>query len=238
MTRPLRILDLYCCGGGAARGYAQAGFDVVGVDIKAQPQYPFEFRHGDAVEFLLAHGQEFDLIHASPPCQGYSSHVTGTGQWDRTRGRDEPRLIEATRQAAKAIGRPYIIENVIGAREHMLSPLCLCGTMFGLPISRHRLFESSLPLAAPHHRDCKGVAKAYAERRGWEYRDMTVTGKGRHAGTADRWKEILGIPTHEPMTQHQLRECIPPAYTRFLGAQAFLLLAGAANEQLPLLEAA
>lgn len=139
MTRPLRILDLYCCGGGAARGYAQAGFDVVGVDIKVQPQYPYEFHQGDAVEFLLAHGQDFDLIHASPPCQGYSSHVTG---------------------------------------------------------------------------------------------------KGRHAGTADRWKEILGITAHEPMTQHQLRECIPPAYTRFLGAQAFLLLAGAANEQLPLLEAA
>jgi site-specific DNA-cytosine methylase len=238
MTRPLRVLDLFCCGGGAARGYAQAGFDVVGVDIKQQPEYPYEFHRADAVEFLLAHGQGFDLVHASPPCQGYSKHVSGTGQWDRTQGKLEPRLIEATRAAAIAVRRPYIIENVVGAREHMRAPLELCGTMFGLPIPRHRLFESSLPLIAPHHRECKGVAKAYAERRGWEYRDMTVTGKGRHKGTADRWKEIMGIPLHEAMTQHQLRESIPPAYTRFLGAQAYLLLAGAANEQIDLLEAA
>lgn len=238
MSRNLRILDLFCCGGGAARGYAQAGFDVVGVDIKDQPEYPYEFHRSDAVEFLLAHGKDFDLVHASPPCQGYSKHVTGTGEWDRTRGKDEPQLIDATRDAAVKVGRPYIIENVIGARDHMRAPVTLCGCMFGLPIARHRLFESSLPLRAPHHRECKGVAKAYAAKRGWEYRDMSVTGKGRHAGTADRWKEILGIAYHEPMTQHQLRECIPPAYTRFLGAQATLLLADAGNEQQSILEAA
>lgn len=238
MSRPLRVLDLFCCGGGAARGYAQAGFDVVGVDIKHQAEYPYEFHKADAIEYLLAHGSRFDLVHASPPCQRYSRHVTGTGMWDRTKGKNEPALIDPTRAAMVAVGRPYIIENVAGALEFMRSPIELCGSMFGLPVQRHRLFESSLPLVAPHHRDCKGIAKAYAAKRGWEYRDMSVTGKGRHAGTADRWKEIMGIGQHEPMTQHQLREAIPPAYTRYLGAQAYLLLGGAANEQLPLLEAA
>lgn len=227
IRRPV-VLDLYCCGGGAARGYAQAGFDVVGVDIKPQPQYPYTFHQADAIEFLLAHGEGFDLVHASPPCQGYSSHVTGTGQWDRTSGRDEPRLISATRAAAVQVGRPYIIENVIGAVGDMGFSIVLCGTMFGLPISRHRLFETSLPMLAPGHPSCRGVAKEFASRRGWEHRDMTVTGKGRRAGTGERWKEIMGIPASDSMTLHQLRESIPPAYTRFLGERALALMTEAA----------
>jgi DNA (cytosine-5)-methyltransferase 1 len=219
-----RLLDLFCCGGGAARGYAQAGFDVVGVDIRPQPEYPYEFHQGDAIEYLRLHGRDFDLVHASPPCQGYSSHVTGTGQWDRTEGKNEPRLIGETREAAIEAGRPYIIENVIGAVGSMGFSIVLCGTMFGLPITRHRLFETSLPMLAPSHPGCRGVAKDYAQQRGWEYRDMSVTGKGRRAGTAGRWKEILGIPVGEAMTLHQLRESIPPAYTRYLGEKALQIL--------------
>lgn len=224
MSHRPRVLDLYCCGGGAARGYAEAGFDVVGVDIKGQPNYPYEFHRGDAVEFLLANGSSFDLIHASPPCQGYSSHVTGSGDWDRTKGKDEPRLIGATRDAAIAIGRPYIIENVIGAVGSMGYSIVLCGTMFGLPLSRHRLFETSFALLAPGHPPCRGVAKEYAARHGWEHRDMRVSGKGRRAGTAERWKQIMGIPATELMTLHQLREAIPPAYTRYLGQRAIAAL--------------
>lgn len=216
----MRVLDLFCCGGGAARGYAQAGFDVVGVDIKPQTNYPYEFHQADAIEFLLTHGTGFDLVHASPPCQGYSSHVTGVGEWDRTQGKNEPRLIAATREAAISVGRPYIIENVIGAVDSMGFSVLLCGTMFGLPISRHRLFETSFAMLAPGHPSCKGVAKDYAARRGWEYRDMSVTGKGRRTGTGSRWKEVLGIPVHEDMSLHQLRESIPPAYTKFMGKQA------------------
>lgn len=220
----LRVLDLYCGGGGAARGYAAAGFEVVGVDCVEQA-YPFAFHQADAIAYLLAHGREFDLIHASPPCQSYSAHVHSPGIWDRTRGYNAPRLINATREAALAIGRPFVIENVIGAVNVMGFSIILCGTMFGLPVTRHRLFETSFAALAPGHPGCGGVAKRYAQSRCWDERDMRVSGKGRRAGTASRWKEILGIDADAPMTLHQLRECIPPAYTRYMGDLASRFIA-------------
>jgi hypothetical protein len=218
MIKKLRVLDLFCCGGGAARGYAKAGFDIVGVDIEDQPQYPFTFVLADALEYVFEKANEFDLIHASPPCQGYSTAVSSsTSKWVPTLGKDEPKLIAPLREILNAAGIPYIIENVAGARGEMLTPVMLCGTMFGLPIPRHRLFECSWPLPQPVHGKCRGVAKDYAAKMEWEYRDMSVTGKGRRAGTATRWKHILGIDASEHMTQHQLAECIPPAFTEYIG---------------------
>jgi DNA (cytosine-5)-methyltransferase 1 len=222
----VKLLDLFCCGGGAARGYAAAGFQVTGVDLEPQPAYPYAFHQGDALEYLAAHGHAFDLIHASPPCQGYSRHVSSrASEWVPTLGKDEPRLIAAVRELLDTIGKPYVIENVMGARSDMRADLTLCGTMFGLPIARHRLFEASFPIAQPEHPPCRGVAKAYAAERGWAYRDMSVTGKGRHAGTSDRWKEILGIDPAAAMTQHNLAECIPPAYTEYIGRQVMEYIA-------------
>jgi DNA (cytosine-5)-methyltransferase 1 len=87
--------------------------------------------------------------------------------------------------------------------------------MFGLDIPRHRLFESSFEWDSPAHLNCRGIAKRAAARRGWEYRDMSVTGKGRRVGTSDRWRELLGI--NWPTTQHELAESIPPAYTEYIG---------------------
>lgn len=214
----VKCLDLFCCGGGAAAGYAAAGMIVTGVDIEPQPNYPFAFVQSDAIEYLKKHGGEFDFIHASPPCQGYSSHVVSrSSKWVPHLGKDEPRLIDAVREVLLRLGKPFVIENVMGARNDMRTDLLLCGTMFGLPISRHRIFETSFEIAQPNHPKCKGVAKSFAEIRGWEYRDMSVTGKGRRAGTADRWKEILGI--EHAMSQHQLAEAIPPAYTRYIAEQ-------------------
>jgi hypothetical protein len=109
-----------------------------------------------------------------------------------------------------------VIENVVGARDAMRVDLTLCGTMFGLPIPRHRIFESNRAIPQPPHPTCRGVAKRYAEQRGWEYRDMTVSGKGRRAGTTARWKEIMGWPD-APVTQHALREAIPPSYAQYIG---------------------
>lgn len=221
---PFRLLDLFCCGGGAARGYALAGFDVTGVDIEPQPQFPFAFVQGDALEYLAAHGAEYDAIHASPPCQGYSSHVSSaSSRWTPTKGKDEPRLLAATRAALQRAGKPWVMENVMGARRAIGGSLLLCGTMFGLSIPRHRLFELSEWIEQPDHPKCSGVAKRFAASRGWEYRDMSVTGKGRRAGTTDRWKELLQIDG--AMTQHQLAEAIPPAFTFYIGkrlAQAIL----------------
>jgi len=213
----MRLLDLFCGAGGAGKGYQDAGFEITGVDIVPQPNYPGRFVQGDALEYLEAHGHEFDGIHASPPCQSYSTGVSSASSpYVRTLGRDEPALIQPVYELLEAIGRPWIIENVAGARDHMpTAPALLCGSQFGLLIPRHRLFSSSFDLQAPEHGNCRGLAKRSAAELGWEYRDMSVTGKGRHAGTSERWKHLMGIDWH--MTQHELAESIPPAYTRHIG---------------------
>lgn len=189
--RVLKALDLFCCGGGASRGLALAGFEVTGVDIEPQPNYPFNFIQGDALTVDLS---GYDLVWASPPCQGYSKHVSSqSSKWTPTKGRDEPKLISLVRKRLQSCGVPYVIENVRGAKDHMINPIQLCGTMFGLPISRHRWFESSWVITPPPHIKCRGVAKRFAEENGWEYRDMSVTGKGRRIGTSSRWKKFLGL---------------------------------------------
>lgn len=216
----MRVLDLFCGGGGAAEGYARLGWEVVGVDIDSQPCFPYEFHQADAMGFLSPYMQpfirmDFDLIHASPPCQPYSRAVTSSSsEWNDTKGKDEPALIEPLRELLQARGLPWVIENVPSAP---LSGVTLCGSMFGLDLPRHRVFEASFPLTQPEHPKCRGIAKAAAERRGWEYRDMSVTGKGRHAGWSERAAELLDI--RHPMRQHDLKEAIPPAYTQWIGEQ-------------------
>jgi hypothetical protein len=223
MTKP-RLLDLFCGAGGATIGYQRAGFEVTGVDIRPQPGYPGTFVQADALDYLgdLVPGS-FDVIHASPPCQSYSSHVSSrSSQWAGTLGKDEPAMIVPVRLLAR-YARPtigWVIENVVGARDELRGPILLCGTMFDLPIPRHRLFEVHPRMAAfdtPSHPACQGVAKRYALSRGWDPRDMTVTGKGRNAGTKDRWMEVMDWPD-VPVTQHGLREALPPAYTAWIGA--------------------
>ena len=214
----MKLLDLFCGGGGCSVGYHRAGFEVEGVDINRNHSkyYPYKFYCDDAIEFLLANWMNYDIIHASPPCQGYSKHVSSTdSKYSNTRGKNEPRLIEPLREIFEVLEVPYIIENVISAREYMKDPIELCGTMFGLPIRRHRLFETSFDIKAPEHPKCLGVAKRYAEEKGWEYRDMSVTGKGRTAGIKDRWAEIMGVDWN--MTQAEFAESIPPAYTEYIG---------------------
>jgi DNA (cytosine-5)-methyltransferase 1 len=214
---------LFCCAGGAARGYAAAGYQVVGVDIEPQPTYPYEFIRADALAFLAQRGQDFDAVHASPPCQGYSHGVRSTNsQYTDTKGSFEPRLIGDCRALLQRLRVPWVIENVAGARAFMNVHLILCGSMFGLHIARHRLFESNVWLQQPQHPKCSGRGKRYAARMGWDYRDMTVTGKGRNAGTSQRWKHLLGLSPAVNMTQHQLAEAIPPAYTRYIGAHLLL----------------
>lgn len=213
MSRP-RVLDLFCGGGGASMGYHLAGYDVTGVDNRPQPGYPFDFVQMDAFEALRG-VEGYDLIHASPPCQPYSRAVTSrSSRWNDTLGRDEPALLEPIRERLRAIGVPYVIENVDGAP---LDGILLCGAMFGLDIPRHRRFETSAFLLAPGHPDCRGIAKRAAAARGWDYRDMTVTGKGRRAGTSARWGELLGIDWS--LSQRALKEAIPPSYTRWVGEQ-------------------
>ena len=139
----MRLLDLFCCAGGAAAGYHQAGFEIVGVDIDAQPNYPYEFMQADVMNLDPGWMASFDAIHASPPCQGYSVLAKRNGNGDQW-----AKLIPAMRDVLAGTGRPYVIENVVGAP--LIDPLLLCGTMFeGLRVIRHRLFESNLLLSAP-----------------------------------------------------------------------------------------
>lgn len=132
-----RLLDLFCGAGGTAMGYYQAGFEVIGVDMNPQPHFPFEFIQADAMTFPI---EGFDVIHASPPCQLYSAA-------NRFVRRPYPDLVGPIRQRIRHTGLPYVIENVPGAP--LLNPGTLCGTMFGLSVYRHRLFESNLPLTFP-----------------------------------------------------------------------------------------
>lgn len=203
MTKP-KLLDLYSCAGGAGMGYSLTGFDVVGVDIKPQPRYPFEFHQADAIEYVQAHGHEFDAIHASPPCQAYS-------KTQRIAGKKHPDLVDATRAALKATGRPYVIENVPGAP--LVDPVLLVGSMFGLRTMRPRLFECSFfvpfhlaPPAAARH------AKMGRMARQGEY--MHIAGKGGQSGVGQQWREAMGI---DWMSVRELSQAIPPAYTEYIG---------------------
>lgn len=202
MSQP-RLLDLFCCQGGASMGYYHAGFDVVGVDIDPQPRYPLTFHQGDALKYLLEHYHEFDAFHASPPCQAFTNA-------QKIQGNEHPDFIQATRAAFDLIGKPYVIENVPGSPVR--ADIELCGAMFGLRTYRHRLFESNVPLAAPAHQDHRARTTKMG-RRPVEGEYMHVVGNFSGVQAA---RDAMGMPW---ATRDGLREAIPPAYTEHIGTQ-------------------
>jgi len=207
----LRLLDTYCCQGGASMGYYLAGFEVEGVDLSPQPRYPFPFHQGDAVEFIREHGHKYDVITGSPTCRRWTNA-------QKIRGNEHPDLITPTREAMQEVAKPYVIENVEGAAAAMTDPLLLCGAMFGLKTYRHRLFESSLPLGTRlHPRHLAPLAKMGRPVREGEF--MHVVGNFTDAARA---RQVMGMPW---ASRDGLREAIPPAYTLFLGEQVARLLA-------------
>jgi DNA (cytosine-5)-methyltransferase 1 len=228
-----RLLDLFCKAGGAAMGYHRAGFDIVGVDIEPQPRYPFPFVQADAMEVLerLASGKgfniygpdSFDAIHASPPCQRYSvatKSIPGLSE-------SHPDLVPATRSLLLAIDRPYVIENVMGAPLRMAT--MFCGSMFGLLVQRHRLFESSVLILSPgqcrHGRfngnyPC-GRSNGSA-RAGERSKVVHVYGSGCSRGPRGLWAKAMGI---DWMTMQEMAQAIPPAYTEYLGRHLLPTLA-------------
>ena len=224
----LRALDLFCCAGGASMGLHRAGFDVVGVDIRRQPRYPFEFHQADALTFPL---DGFDFIWASPPCQGYTSlrHAPGT--------KGAPLLIDQVRERMPS-HTLWVIENVEEAAWALRDPVCLCGSMFGLGaqgcrLQRHRLFEANFAIDPPacvhDERPVIGVYGGHARKR---------AAKAGGRGTRDVWEgghkaaasEALGV---DWMTLSEMSECIPPSYAEFIGRSAI-----ASIEALRLTEAA
>lgn len=204
-----RLLDLFCCAGGAGTGYVRAGFDVVGVDIDPQPNYPYEFHQGDALEYLAEHGHEFDAVHLSPPCQGYTALKA-------VHGNEWPLLIEPARELADQIGLPYVLENVQGAP--LRRDLTLCGEMFGLGVIRHRYFELGYWTAsAPAHKPHRGRVAGWRHGTFYDGPYFAVYGLGGGKGSVEQWQQAMGIDwTTE---RHELAEAIPPAYTEFIGRQ-------------------
>lgn len=212
----MRLLDLFCGAGGAAVGYHRAGFDVVGVDNKPQPHYPFEFHHGDALEYLTASGHEYDAIHASPPCQDHSQLKSATGRIHGTGW-----LLAATRDALTKVGKPWVIENVPGAP--MRADYRLCGCMFDLPgLRRDRWFETSwhgFEMRPPCYHTGTTVTVAGHGAQGREYAATGVA-----PTQADR-KAAMGI---DWMNRGELAQAIPPAYTEHIGTQLLAALEAAA----------
>lgn len=207
MTRPI-LLDTYCGAGGCTKGYQRAGFYVVGVDNRPQPHYcGDEFHRGDAIEFIGQHGHEFDVIHASPPCQAYSTTKS-------LHKKDHPDLVAPTRDVLQTTGRSYVIENVPGAP--LVNYLILCGTMFGLGVIRHRWFECEPQiLMAPmscHHYGKTGKSKG--EYHTLDKSDL-ITCVG-HNFQARSGRIAMDI---DWMARDELSQAIPPAYTEWLGRQ-------------------
>ena len=205
MSRP-RLLDLFCGAGGAAMGYHRAGFDVIGVDIKPQPNYPFEFLQEDALE-LLSYREflaRFDVVHASPPCQRY---IRG-GLVDREK---HPDLLGRVRDLLRSALPHWVIENVPGAPMH--PDVQLCGSMFGLEVRRHRWFETSPQLFSllppcDHSRPVAGVyGHPHGDAGAWP---------GMLPSDLPTWSRAMGI---DWMTTTELADAIPPAYTQHVGEQ-------------------
>lgn len=247
MTKP-RLLDLFCGAGGAAVGYHRAGFEVVGVDIKPQPRYPFEFIQADALAFLRAvidyrrkvgrtggfigWLQDYDAIHASPPCQAYS--IT-----KHAHKREHPDLVPDTLALLRASGLPWVCENVVGAP--LPDAVTLCGSMFDLTawdhyigqrvqLKRHRLFQSSEFILAPGPcRHQRGVRVGGVYGGAWSKNrtlDPTVKRTGGYAPPDDDvQRELMGI---DWMTRQQLNQAIPPAYTEHIGRALLQALEAAA----------
>ncbi|MFF0597119.1 methyltransferase domain-containing protein [Streptomyces antibioticus] len=208
-----RLLDLYCKQGGAAKGYADAGFDVTGVDKDPQPRYPYRFVQTDAIAFALEHGAAFDFIHASPPCQ----HDTDC---QRIQGNTHPDLIAPTRTALESTGRPWVMENVGGAVPKLRGPVMLCGPMFGVATYRHRFFETGggFTLAQPEH-------PAHVVPQAKMGRPVPPGHYGQFVGNFSGVclaRHVMGV---EWMNRDGIRECIPPAYSRYIGSAALPLLA-------------
>lgn len=219
------MLDTFHCEGIGGSGYAAAGLTVVGVDLdKNRLKYsPFETYQADAIEFIKEHGHEFDAIHASPPCQGYTRGNAG-------RETSWPKLIPEVREALEATGKPYVIENVEDARSEMVDPVGLCGCMFDMStidtdgvrihLQRLRLFETNWGLTAPRscdHSTHEWVAGAYGGARRDKYEAKYIRKGGYVPPDKDVVKALLGV-THE-VTWQGLFESIPPAYTEWIGRQ-------------------
>ena len=214
MKRKPKLLDLFCGAGGAGKGYHDAGFSVVGVDIEPQPNFPFEFIQSDALALDPSFLRGFDVVHASPPCQAYSVLAKRTGCGHRW-----PKLVAQVREQLAQCGKLTVIENVPGSP--LIDPIVLCGTMFPeLRVVRHRLFEVNFPVAVPPHRKHPLVHTLDKRKPHYGKTDdmvayVSITGGGNCSIRAAR--DAMKI---DWMTKNEMNQSIPPAYARHIGKAA------------------
>ncbi|MFI8511244.1 DNA methylase [Streptomyces sp. NPDC085460] len=214
------LLDLFCCAGGASRGYNWAGFKVVGVDIAPRPNYPFTFHQADALTFLadlISSGEigRFSFIHSSPPCQAKCNLSVGTNA-SRGWGRSHVDLVAPTRELLEASGLPYVIEQPNG-RADIRRDVWLCGEMFSLGVLRHRNFELG-GWSAPQLEHPKHLGRVRGWRHG-EYHDgpyVAPYGNGGGKPSIPELQKAMNITWTD--VREELTEAIPPAYSRYLGA--------------------
>ena len=209
-------------------GYYRAGFDVVGIDSKSQPRFPFEFIQADALEWCYRHepGIRFDAIHASPPCQAYSAlRNLGSKEDD-----DYAHLVEETRELLQASGLPYVIENV--PKAPLIDPVQICGTAVGLPIvecldkprqvRRHRIFETNWTLLVPPCNHTVPALGTYGHGGRWErHGGHGADRRGGYQGSLAECLEGMGI---DWMSRREVAQAIPPAYTELIGAQLLAIV--------------
>jgi len=217
----MKLLDLFCGAGGAGEGYRQAGFEVTGVDIADQQHYKAgTFIKADALTYLREHGSEYDVIHASPPCKKFTSvaqirsdaaeYIESHENW-----------IEPIRLELLKLGKPYIIENVVGAKKHLVKPFTLCGTMFDLKVIRHRLFETNVKIKLFRHCKHNGTVAngdycgVYGNGSAM-WRDKARTERRQDDRSVKAWREAMGI---DWMLKKEITQAIPPAYTKWIGKQ-------------------
>ena len=231
------MIDTFCGSGGAAKGYADAGFTVIGIDHIAQPQYPYKFIQDDAMDFFeyMVEDKEWNgiepeevlYIHASPPCHAYSTLN------NRFRSTASPMLIEPIRERLKFLGEndvTWVIESVEGAKAYMQNPLRLHGGMFGMRVYRPRLFETNAALAAPPRggRPINPVS-IYGRYEDGRVLRNRVDGTQLVAASLQQAQEAMGMPWSD---WNGIRDAVPPRYTEWIGRQ---LLESGGQPRLPTL---
>jgi DNA (cytosine-5)-methyltransferase 1 len=206
----MKLLDLYCGVGGASVGYARAGFEVTGIDLKHGKRYPYTYIRADVLEIIkdIDYLRQFDVIHASPPCQTHS--ITQHLRNAQGKSTSKIDLIPQTRQALIESGVNYIIENVPGSP--LIDPVQLCGSSFGLKVRRHRLFESNMPIKGSvcNHKLQGRPIGVYGSLN-----DEIPKG-GKTAATIDEARKAMDM---DWAIWTELVEAIPPAFTQYLGEQ-------------------